>query len=267
MGSRKLFTLAVGIALLGAAGSSGAGPFQFPTGDPIFNTYPGDATNLPVGPRVTVGQAVSAARALEVTRVAFEEFQRRGYERHAESDTAVFVAEPGATIVVLAWRKPGFAPGPHSTGAPLVLVTTMVEPASGLASTSCTAGLVVLDSLNRAAFAADSLPGYGGTDGSFDVAHEAAGGYEEPGEAGGPILKRPLPGGTNAFTNPNSKFRRWLTCASWSALGCFAHALRFSLSPLAIVWIAAPEVAVSAVLTCQVGVAIGCIGAALAGHQ
>jgi hypothetical protein len=260
MGKRALLGLGLGagIALLGATAQ--ADPFRYPTDDTYITTYPGDNINLPVGPRVTVRDAVNAARGLQVARTAMDEFGRRGYVAHPEADSAVFRYDVGATIVLLAYSKPGFAPGPNSVGGPMIVVATTVDPTSGLPSTTCTAGVMIVDKIAQRVFTADSLAEYRESDASFDVT-PGTGEIQYPGDPNpvdpsDPKLKRA--GATPAYASGGtSRFSKLADCIAYVSAGCLG--LMFGLS-----W-APPAAGIAFFLCMMVGV-IACVNRVLAGQ-
>ena len=249
--------LLTSLAFLLAAGAatSHADPRLFGVDDPPpALTFAGDAFNLPVGPSVTSDQAVQSALGLSPVRAAMDEFSRRGYLRRADSDTAIFIfGSVPATFAVIAYNKPGLAPGPNHFGAPLILVGTKLLP-GGEPTTSCTAGILVVDTLNHVAFSGDSLPELAATDHSFDVGFSS-------GDPGDPIRLRGPLAVTSSNDTPWTRFNKFIKCAGLSANLCvFRAILAIEINPFAVVLIATnPEAIAATIATCAMYAAATCV--------
>src|SRR5437867_3775336 len=122
-------------------------------------TYGGNSDNLPVRPSLRWEDAVAWARTMPAVQLAMRTCAGRGYEPLSVHDSAFVSIDPPGTVVIFPYRRPGLVLPQSHYGQPLVMVVTTLAP-DGFPSTRVTAGVVIVDAQNNAAFTADSLPQY-----------------------------------------------------------------------------------------------------------
>lgn len=211
-------------------------------------TYMGDTDNLPVHPMSWV-EAVQYAHRMPGVQAAMQICQSRGYIPNAAHDSACISIDPPATLVVLPYRKPGMTLPPDSWGWPVIMVCTRLD-AEGIPSTVITGGIMVLDGRSQTIYSADSLEQYRLSDPSFDVVGgDGTGGDPENRRVGGRIVTPT--GSWTWFTDPKSRFNKFVRCLGAHAVSCSFSVLNFASSPFGLViTVTDAEVAPVFVLIC-----------------
>jgi len=222
----------------------------FPVSDDQPNyTFRGDQDNLPVRP-MPWREAVAYAHTMPGVQLAYQTCVSRGYFPNTAHDTAYISIDPPATLVVMPFTKPGMTLPPDSWGWPVVMVCTRLN-GDGIPSTVITGGIVVLDGRNQTIYSADSLDQYRASDPSFDVETQGGG---DPGPAErrlGGRLATPS-GSWQWFTDPKSRFNKFIRCLGSHATSCSLAVLDFNPIPGGgiLITVTNPEIAVTFVIIC-----------------
>ncbi len=200
--------LALLLALAGLAQPAPAAIQRITTNDDdaLTRTFGGSADHLPVRPNLRWQEAVAWARTMPAVQTAMQTCAARGYVALSAHDSALVSIDPPATIVVFPYSRPGLVLPKYHYGQPLLMVVTTVNQ-EGEPATRVTCGLLVVDADKGTAFSADSLPALAASDPSFDVETIAGG-------DGGPEQRRynVVPTTQNWFTNPESRFNKFIRC-------------------------------------------------------
>ena len=131
--------------------------------DNISRTFGGSGEDLPVRPNLHWEEAVAWARTMPAVQLAMQTCADRGYEPLSAHDSAYVSIDPPATVVIFPSRRPGLVLPQYHYGQPLLMVMTTLNRES-VPATQVTAGVVIIDAQNNAAFSADSLPEYATSD-------------------------------------------------------------------------------------------------------
>lgn len=142
-----LSVAALALTLLGHV-SPGATTFEIDEGNP--DSMAGSLYNLPIGPNVSEPHAAAWATGMPAVRAAMDYFRSRGYVPRPEYNRAANNSTPPATIVFLAFEKPGFVSEPGHLSAPVIAVHSVLTDAgvakttisSAFADVSLTTGLL-----------------------------------------------------------------------------------------------------------------------------
>ena len=225
--------------------------------DDLTRTFGGSSDHLPVRPNLTWQEAVAWARTMPAVQTAMQTCAARGYVALSAHDSALVSIDPPATVVIFPYRRPGLDLAPFHYGQPLLMVVTTLDLASEPA-TRVTAGVVILDAENNAAFTADSLPAYATSDASFDV--------ETVTGDGGPENRRYtiVPTGSGWFTNPESRFNKFIRCWGMnSIMTCIRPLLNFTRTAGGtVILFTQPEDLAFYMGFCMLGTGLGCMWAA-----
>lgn len=224
--------------------------------DNITRTFGGSGDNLPVRPNLGWQEAVAWARTMPAVQLAMQTCAGRGYEPLSAHDSAYVSIDPPATVVIFPYRRPGLVLPQSHYGQPLLMVMTTLDRES-VPATRVTAGVVIIDAQNNAAFTADSLPQYATSDASFDVA--TAVGEGGPGEKRYTVTQT-WPGW---FSDQKSGFNKYIRCWGLSSLAtCIRPLLGFIRTPTGIiVTVTQPEDIGFYMGFCMLGTGLGCIWA------
>jgi hypothetical protein len=222
-------------------------------------TYGGNSDHLPVRPSLRWEEAVAWARTMPAVQLAMRTCAGRGYEALSAHDSAFVWIDPPATVVIFPYRRPGLTLPQYHSGQPLLMVVTTLDH-DGLPATKVTAGVVILDAQNEAAFTADSLPQYAETDASFDAV-ASGGGEGEPGEKRYSIVPA-WPGG-NWFSDQKSGFNKFIRCWGIAALStCIRPLMNFTRTPGGtVILFTQPEDLGFYMAFCMLGTGLGCVWA------
>lgn len=220
----------------------------------LTRTFGGGINDLPVRPDLQWQEAVAWARTMPAVQLAMQTCAERGYQPVSVHDSAFVSINPPATVVIFPYRRPGLVLPQYHYGQPLLMVATTLDR-GGVPATRVTAGIVIVDAQNNAAFTADSLPQYATSDASFDV---ATGGVSD----GGPGEKRHsvIPTWPGWFADQKSGFNKFVRCWGIAALAtCIRPLLNFTRTPGGIVILyTQPEDLGFYMGFCMLGTGLGC---------
>jgi len=224
--------------------------------DDATRTFGGSSDHLPVRPNLRWAEAVAWARTMPAVQTAMQTCTQRGYVALSAHDSALVSIDPPATAVIFPYARPGLALAPFQYGQPLLIVVTTLDQES-VPSTRVTAGIVILDAQNNAAFSADSLPAYRSSDPSFDV-ETIADGEGGPGERRYNVVTWP-----NWFANQESRFNKFIRCWGVAALAtCIRPLFNFTRTPVGtVILYTEPEDLAFYLSFCTLGTGLGCIWA------
>lgn len=222
-------------------------------------TYGGNSDHLPVRPSLRWEDAVAWARTMPAVQLGMQTCAGRGYEALSAHDSAFVSIDPPATVVIFPYRRPELSLPQYHSGQPLLMVVTAIGQ-DGLPATRVTAGVIILDAQNNAAFTADSLPQYAVSDASFDV---VPGGGGEGGEGDKRYNIVPAWPGGGWFTDQKSGFNKFVRCWGMGALTtCIRPLLSFTRTPGgAVIAFTQPEDLGFYMSFCMLGVGLGCLWA------
>lgn len=139
----KSLVAGVVLALLaGLPSLAHAEPREMDLGQP--DQLSGTPYNLPIGPDVPESHATAWASGMPAVRAVIDYFRSLGYVARPEYDRAANQAVPPATLVFLAFEKPGYvAPAGH-VAAPVIAVHSLLTDA-GVARTTISGAFADLD--------------------------------------------------------------------------------------------------------------------------
>ncbi|MBI5711459.1 MAG: hypothetical protein HZC42_14330 [Candidatus Eisenbacteria bacterium] len=211
--TRFILALVIGLALAG--GTASAAPEKIDAGNPTY--FSGNQRNLPVSMTLTPQAAVQWAYTMPAVQAAVQEMQRRGYIAHPEYDNAVNVNDPPSTFVTLSFEKPGLTTPSNISGAPAIIIGTVLQP-DGTAFTNATGGLAFVNWDTGLCQSAEEYPEFQYSDPSFDVMD-----YYITSTG----IRRPLPQPVilGATDSPgDKKFRKFMGCTTIVAAGALVKA-------------------------------------------
>jgi len=219
-------------------------------------SYGGNVDNLPVRPSLRWEEAVAWARTMPAVQLAMRTCANRGYEPLSAHDSAFVSIDPPGTVVIFPYCRPGLALPQYNYGQPLLMVVTTLAQ-DGFPSTRVTAGVLIVDAQNNAAFTADSLPQYATSDASFDVVSSSGGGG---GEGDRHYRVQPAWAGGNWFSDQKSGFNKFIRCWGLGGLAtCIRPLITIIRSPGGFfISVTQPEDVGFYMSFCMLGVGLGC---------